>query len=266
MTERYCKVGENDASAEPARPLRVAPRRPTSIDTGEHPRSADAELELSRAQRRREGKAHAHRRAMEFRRAPPTLRGLPSRKLIRLQTQKEDHEELDHASRGRGARRSSSSGETPDKNRARHWSNDRDRTACHAAPPARRSLGWAFAAVAVVGAAAVWSSSGAPFDTTVTESLETATDDIGSQDSSSNAPHILLVTLDDAGWNDLGYQSEDLSCSAEDEGSHCSNPRTPSRRIWIRLLRPALSLPGCTGGIRARRRAAQPSARRAAHG
>ena len=90
-------------------------------------------------------------------------------------------------------------------------------------PPARRSLGWAFAAVAVVGAAAVWSSSGAPFDATVTESLETATDDIGSQDSSSNAPHILLVTLDDAGWNDLGYQSEDLSCSAEDEGSHCSN-------------------------------------------
>ena len=90
-------------------------------------------------------------------------------------------------------------------------------------PPARRSLGWAFAAVAVVGAAAVWSSSGAPFDATVTESLETATDDIGSQDSSSNAPHILLVTLDDAGWNDLGYQSEDLSCAAEDEGSHCSN-------------------------------------------
>ena len=48
---------------------------------------------------------------------------------------------------------------------------------------------------------------------------ETGTSPITSREQ----PHILLITLDDAGWNDFGYQSTDLSCSADDGDKYCSN-------------------------------------------
>ena len=97
------------------------------------------------------------------------------------------------------------------------------------ARPARRAVyGMALAAVAVVAGAGVWRAQrGASLEETAISAAsatdDATTDDIASQDSAANAPHILLVTLDDAGWNDFGYQSSDLYCSADDPDGYCSN-------------------------------------------